>query len=192
MDRAKREMWKKCAAALCSLELPDGFGIDELLVAVSRQRGGRPILARPADLTGSTPLGLVVQHRGHDTILYPRDTTVVHQRHCIAHEIGHLALGHLGDPGEPAQPGSGELDVELVLGLIPDLHPSLRGKHRTRATYGDLAEREAEQFATMVHTLAMSLGGAVPRQREEKPLPAGLRTLFDASPLASVDHPCGV
>jgi len=183
---AKRRTWSKCATALDTLDLPDDFDTDALLTAISKQRGGRPITRRAADLSGSTPFGLVLQTSTRDAILYPRNTTRLHQEHIIAHEAGHLLLGHLPVPAEDETPAAGGFD-EMLNKLVPDLRPELRAKFGARTTFRDGQENEAELFATMVRTSASPGGGNVPAPRAIEEFPAGLRALFDV-PLRTGDE----
>lgn len=182
----ERRIWSKCAEALKALDLPDDFDTDTLLNAISKQRGGRRITRRAADLSGSTPFGLVLQTRTRDAILYPRNTTRFHWEHIIAHEAGHLLLGHLPVPTDDEVSAAGGVN-EMLNQLVPDLYPDLQPEFGGRTTFRESQENEAELFATMVRTRALPSGGHVPAPRAIEQLPAGLRALFDV-PLRTDDE----
>jgi Zn-dependent peptidase ImmA (M78 family) len=90
-----------------------------------------------------------------DFICYAQDTTPVHQRHIVAHEIGHMAFEHRGSAA------GGE---EIARLLFPDLSPVLVQSFLARSVYSDREELEAETFASVL------LGRARPR-----PSTSGLR-----------------
>ncbi|MFK0249579.1 hypothetical protein ACIQUM_33185 [Amycolatopsis azurea] len=164
----------KCRAALRSLDLSDLFTVEHLLCATG-EKAGRQIVVRAADLSGSAPLGLVLETPEAYTILHSRNTTKLHQRHIILHELAHVLLHLSEDVG--AVPVRDNGIAAVVRKLIPDLHPDLESRIRARTTYADVQEREAEQFATMVQT---RLRVELPHQRTDEEFPAGLQDLFDA------------
>jgi hypothetical protein len=99
---------------------------------------GRPLLLMPgATATGCS--GMWIGTDAADYIFYAPDTTPVHQRHIVAHEIGHMAFGHQGSRAD---------GDELARLLFPDLSPALVRSFLTRSVlarsvYSGNEEREA-------------------------------------------------
>lgn len=115
-------MRRRCQRAINQLGLAPDPSIPELLRATSTLVGMRIELAElPAEAVGVTGLLVVI-----DDVIYifrAADLVPVHARHVVAHEVGHLLLGH----GE-CRPGAGA------------------------GSAGAHAEDEAEVFAAMLMT----------------------------------------
>jgi hypothetical protein len=75
---------------------------------------------------------------------YPTGTTVLHQRHIVLHEVGHLLCGHQ-DTGAAVPGVAGALEV-----LAPSLSTELIDRLLRRDVYDDTQEQEAELFASLV------------------------------------------
>jgi len=65
--------------------------VEELCRALGKKRG-RPIVLKPAPLEKPGPSGLWVDTPGMDIILYQQETTRLHQKHIILHEVGHILV----------------------------------------------------------------------------------------------------
>lgn len=185
MDAELRQIEARCGEALESLNLPDLFTCEDLLNAIS-EKTNQEIVVRAADLSGSMPFGLAVQTATMTTILYPRNTTRLHQRHIAIHEGFHV-MAHLpaSDDEDPALEHGLEATIRR---LIPDLHPDLEARVRARTNYARTQELEAEGFATMVQ--ARMRRARLPEQRFNGEFPAGLQALFDVpTPRSGVPSP---
>ncbi|WP_280343783.1 hypothetical protein [Nocardia neocaledoniensis] len=79
-----------------------------------------------------------------DVIMYGADTEW-HADHIIAHEIGHMLLGHGSTEGEP-----GPVDDLPLNELMPSLSPDAIRNVLRRQDYDSARERDAETFADMV------------------------------------------
>jgi hypothetical protein len=186
MNSENRATWLRCQRRIEELDLPATFTLETFLETISRRRGDRPISCRPADLSGTTPFGMVLQSPTADTILYPQATTPLHQQHIIAHEAAHLLLDHVPVPTGGQQAGRTEV-AGLVQQIVPALAPDILAQLGTgpaaqqgtaSSVVSEAQEREAEVVATMVHVrIRRDEPPAAARGRDE--FPDGLRDLFD-------------
>ncbi|MFD6401173.1 hypothetical protein [Nocardia sp. NPDC060249] len=117
---------------------------------------GRPIVLFPIDpqaLAGSgcgTGSGLWIAREDDDVIMYGGETES-HAYHIIAHEIGHMLLGHDEADADPAEAS----DALPLNDLMPSLSAeSIRSVLR-RQDYGTDRERAAETFADLLMVHAM-------------------------------------
>ncbi|WP_040781909.1 hypothetical protein [Nocardia pneumoniae] len=135
--------------------IPYPWDTTEYVARVAEYRG-RPITMCPIDvgaLSGTgcgTGSGLWIAREDDDVIMYGADTEW-HADHIIAHELGHMLLGH----GETASgPGDGADDLSLRE-LMPSLSlETIRGVLR-RQDYDSECERAAETFADLLLVEAM-------------------------------------
>ncbi|MFE0460988.1 hypothetical protein ACFW1A_17235, partial [Kitasatospora sp. NPDC058965] len=137
----RRRLWRRCRRLADSLALPDPQDLPAL-GAVLAERLGRPVefLPLPAGSFGSC--GVLVSTDRAEYIGYPTGTTLLHQRHIVLHEVGHLLCGHRETAG-PA--GSAALGT-----LAPHLSAELVHRVLARDVYDDLQEQEAELFASLL------------------------------------------
>ncbi|WP_441247912.1 ParH-like protein [Kitasatospora sp. McL0602] len=131
-----------------TLTLPEPFELAELTRALS-ERMGRPVEFIPLPAGSFGPCGVLVSTDQAEYIGYPADTTPLHQRHIVLHEVGHLLCGHQGGAG--LGPGVTET-------LLPHLSGQLVRRVLGRDAYTEVQEREAELFASLVMH-RVSLGG---------------------------------
>jgi hypothetical protein len=126
---------RRCKRILRDLVLPEPFEIDALCERIGADRG-RPIRLCAIRFPVEGPGGLLLGTADTDYIFYDAQTTVAHQRHIIAHELGHLLLGH-----EHADP---------ALGVAADGLPgaTLLQHMFARTRYTQPEEWGAEFFAT--------------------------------------------
>jgi Zn-dependent peptidase ImmA (M78 family) len=135
---------------LRTLTLPEPFSVQELCSQIERQRG-RPLKLHPLESQGG-PFGLLVSSSRADYVFYVQNTTAVHQRHIVLHELCHLLLGHQSPVAD---------DNELLHLLLPDLRPALVHAMLQRRTYTANEEQEAELLASLILQKAASPGSAV-------------------------------
>ena len=143
----------RCLGMIASLPVPEPFDLEQLRVNLEGHRG-RPLLLMPG-AAATDCSGMWIGTEAADYIFYAPDTTPVHQRHIVVHEIGHMAFEHQGSRA------GGDVLARL---LFPDLSPALVRSFLARSVYSGQDEREAETFASVL------LGRVKPR-----PGAAGLR-----------------
>ncbi|MBF6468721.1 hypothetical protein IU427_26675 [Nocardia beijingensis] len=132
--------------------IPDPWDMTEYIERVAAYRA-RPITLWPVDvgaLAGNgcgTGSGLWIAREDDDVIMYGADTEW-HADHIIAHEVGHMLLGH----GETSSGPAADLPLrELMPSLSPETIRSVLG----RRDYGSERERAAETFADLLLVEAM-------------------------------------
>lgn len=128
------------------LDLPQPFDVHALCERVGVDRG-RPIVLTPLPMTSLGPCGLWLAGERADIVCYEQHTSALHQEHIILHELGHILHEHRG--------------AETMTELFPDLGgETLRIMlARQHETFGDRAEREAEDFAFAVLARASRSSG---------------------------------
>ena len=114
--------------------------LQRLLAAVSQSRG-RPIELSTADL----PPGVCGQWRQYAD----RDVFLIQQglptwERTLAHELGHLVLGHEGMPVAQAAKEAAELATDDLIGYMLNQRTGCMGPS------GEDAEQEAEDFAALL------------------------------------------
>ncbi|MEU1550320.1 hypothetical protein [Nocardia sp. NPDC005745] len=135
--------------------IPDPWDMTEYIARVAAYRE-RPITLCPIDvgaLSGNgcgTGSGLWIAREGDDVIMYGADTEW-HADHIIAHEVGHMLLGH---GGTASGPGAGAADLPLRE-LMPSLSLETIRSVLRRQDYGSERERAAETFADLLLVEAM-------------------------------------
>jgi hypothetical protein len=161
----------------------------ELLLRRLSERRGKIIQLFPTMLDPTAPCGILVSTRTVDFVCYAANTSPLHSRHIILHEIGHLEFGHEGHritlTDDPSPPPHGSDDVAQspipsgLQQLMPHLDPSGVRRLLHRDTYHCPDEAEAELFATLagdrINRLLETPHGAAPRDLTV----VRLRTLFD-------------
>ncbi|MBN1173106.1 MAG: ImmA/IrrE family metallo-endopeptidase [Micromonosporaceae bacterium] len=135
----------RCLRRLADLgdqvEIPRPFDATELSRQVSSLLGHDIALVALPMATGA-PYGVTLFTDDAHVIAYERHTSRVHQDHIIAHELGHVLLGHLGV----------EIDTDQAASqLFPALKPALvRRILRRTGVYTKAEEFEAETMATLL------------------------------------------
>ncbi|MFB7666885.1 regulator component [Kitasatospora sp. NPDC056138] len=136
----KRHLRAVCEERLGRLELPHGFGTQQLREAVATMRG-KPIILQSLDsnCAANTPCGIRVETPTVDYLFVEQGTSAAHQLHILAHEISHILCDH---------PGSLSLgdNAAAAIGLNPTLVQRMSG----RTAYITADEREAEYMATLI------------------------------------------
>lgn len=123
------------------LEVPNPFDANALCQAVARCLG-QPIVLVEVPMPVGAPSGLTLFTDAGNVIAYEQHTSRVHQDHIIAHELGHVVLGHQALALDNA---------ELVRLLVPSLRPGLVRQVLGRSgSYSRLEEQQAEMMATLL------------------------------------------
>ncbi|MDH6575836.1 ImmA/IrrE family metallo-endopeptidase [Kitasatospora sp. MAP5-34] len=153
----RRALWRRCRRIAGSVLLPEPFDLTTLAVTLSR-RVGRPVEFVPLRRGEFGPCGLLVTTDRAEYIGYPGDTTPLHQRHIVLHEVGHLLCGHRGESS--LGPGTAKA-------LLPNLPGELVRRVLGRDVYSEVEEREAELFASLVLHRAARERAAAPSAAEQ-------------------------
>ncbi|MBF6137744.1 hypothetical protein IU501_32765 [Nocardia otitidiscaviarum] len=128
--------------------IPYPWDTQEYIARVAEFRGRAIELVpiAPGALSGTgcgTGSGLWVELVDHDVIMYGAETAQ-HADHIVAHEVGHMLLGHgLGAP-------AGHTDDLPLSALMPSLSAEAIRSVLRRQDYSNERERAAEIFADMV------------------------------------------
>ncbi|MEU3316980.1 toxin-antitoxin system, toxin component [Streptomyces sp. NPDC006662] len=139
-------MRRLCTALTSSLDLEAPVDPQTLFralcVAMSRTRGGRPIVLRferfPTELTTS---GLWLNMEKYDIVVVEKHTTPDHQLVILGHELWHMNAGHCGEHGRGAADAARSL---------PDASSLTYASVAARSHYEDAQEIEAERFGLML------------------------------------------
>ncbi|GIH10567.1 hypothetical protein Rhe02_86340 [Rhizocola hellebori] len=120
------------------MALSDPFDLSELCRGVEAQRGRRIILVA-LPLSAAGPCGLWLATDEVDFICFEEYTSVLHQRHIVLHELGHILCAH----------SSPHALHQVLEGLVPMLsREALRNMlARQHNRYQHTDELEAEVFA---------------------------------------------
>ncbi|MFC3453381.1 ImmA/IrrE family metallo-endopeptidase [Amycolatopsis speibonae] len=151
----KSTLWRRCERIASAVRLPDPFDVTTLFGEVAAMRG-RPIELVALDARPGAPCGVLAATDRADYIFYTRDTSPLHQRHILLHELGHLLCGHV----------EGEMLPETVAAMVtPSLSVDLVRRVLGRTTYAQEQEKEAELVASLLMRRAVSTGPGSDRLR---------------------------
>ncbi|WP_416976994.1 hypothetical protein [Streptomyces sp. T028] len=144
----ERELHRRLRRELRELGIQPPLNLEELVRALSERRG-RPIVLRPFPLEKPGPSGLWIDMPDMDVILYQQETTRLHQRQIILHEILHILVAEWEE--DQATPEESPDDfVEGWATLIPVLDPKLIRRVARRCSYEDQEECSVELAATII------------------------------------------
>ena len=138
--RQDKQLWRRCRELADSAPVPVPFRTDTFAAAVAAHRG-RPIELVPVSATVGAPCGLLMTTDRADYVLYPVNTTELHQQHILMHEVAHLLCGHTG---------TAEIAAAATRALMPNLSPDLVRRVLGRTAYTEHEEREAELLASLI------------------------------------------
>lgn len=146
MDRRRKELWRRCRSLADGVTLPDPFDAGAFVAELAAERG-RPIELMQVSVSSSGPCGLLMSTERADYILYPTNTTALHRRHILLHEVGHLVCGHVGSDA-----GADGIVLDAAAGktLMPNLSPELVRRVLGRTGYSAVEEQEAELLASLL------------------------------------------
>ncbi|WP_244188874.1 hypothetical protein [Streptomyces yokosukanensis] len=122
----------------------------EELVRALGERRGRLITLRPYPLEKPGPSGLWVETPEMDIIFYQQETTHLHQRQIILHEILHILVAEWEESPEEVPEKPADDFVEGWAALIPALGPKLIRRVAYRCSYADEKECSVELAATII------------------------------------------
>lgn len=193
-EARSRALRNECHDVIDSLSVPDPFDLDRFVRVVAQRRGKRIELV-PARLGATAPCGMLAGTPEVDYICFASNTSALHARHIVMHELGHLVFGHHGDMNavtgaqEPAAAGGRtELEMEVLRHLMPNLDPALITELLGRTVYDTEQERQAEMFASIIlSAVPLQLG----QPRHPEPVgdrPALFGWMSDAPLSATLDH----
>lgn len=130
------------------LPIPVPWDLDVFIQNLAAHRG-RPIRLIPTDtaaLTGS-PCGLWLTREHDDLILHEVGTSDYHVSQIVAHEVGHMVLGHGRDRAFGADR---HREQELCRKVLPAIDPDTVHAVLGRTNYASDQERDAETFASIL------------------------------------------
>lgn len=140
------------------------------LCAAVAERLDRPVQLLPLPLPTGAPCGIVISTPQRHYVAYDNRTSPLHQRHIVAHELGHLLAGHAA-----RSVGTTDLARLLMPTLDADMITSVLGRV---PGYDERAEWEAEVIANLLR-----------RHAGQRPTPEHSTTVdVDPSTAAVVDR----
>ncbi|MFF4362926.1 hypothetical protein [Streptomyces sp. NPDC001604] len=145
----ERDLHRRLRQELRTLGIHPPLDVEELVKALSERRG-RPIVLRPFPLGKPGPSGLWIDTPQMDVILYQQETTRLHQRQIILHEILHILVAEWEEDQAKAPEESPDDFVEGWASLIPVLDPKLIRRVARRCSYEDREECSVELAATII------------------------------------------
>lgn len=157
---------RRCETRLRRIVSPEPFAIETFTDAIAGRRQ-RSIELVPSAMPPGLH-GLLVPEASTDYLFHRADTTPLHRRHIILHELAHLVCGHRG------------LLIDAT--SLRDLLARPNGVETLLAQYSREEEREAEMFATLV--LARTEGAAPPPQHHDAHAAHALQLLHDLAGLS--------
>ncbi|KFZ77447.1 hypothetical protein ED92_36895 [Amycolatopsis sp. MJM2582] len=144
----KSALWRRCERIAGGVRLPEPFDVTTLFGEVAAMRG-RPIELVPLEARTGAPCGVLAATDRADYVFYTRDTSPLHQRHILLHELGHLLCGHV----------EGEVRPEAIAEIVaPSLSVDLVRRVLGRTTYAREQEKEAELVASLLMRRAARTG----------------------------------
>ncbi|KMS74412.1 hypothetical protein ACM01_14060 [Streptomyces viridochromogenes] len=146
----ERDLHRRLRQELRNLGIRPPLDVEELVKALSERRG-RPIVLRPFPLEKPGPSGLWIDTPQMDVVLYQQETTRLHQRQIILHEILHILVAEWEEGQAEESPEESPDDfVEGWATLIPVLDPKLIRRVARRCSYEDDEECQVELAATII------------------------------------------
>ncbi|MFD5537815.1 hypothetical protein ACFWIJ_08170 [Streptomyces sp. NPDC127079] len=144
----ERGLHRRLRQELRSLGIAPPLDVEKLARALGERRG-RPMVLRPFALEKPGPSGLWVEMPKTDVVLYQEETTRLHQRQIILHELLHMIVDEWEESCEVAERSPGEFVEEWSV-LMPVLDPKLIRRVAARCSYEDAEECSVELAATII------------------------------------------
>ncbi len=138
MPRMSRSASRRARIVAGRLPLPQPFDLQRFCESIAAMRG-RLIVLAPLPLSVVGPCGLWLASDRADLVCYEADTSPLHQRHIVLHELGHMLCGHGGS--EALQDSLGDLVPRLGSRALQIMLA------RQHSGYQERQEAEAEAFA---------------------------------------------
>lgn len=137
----ERDLRRSCRKLLAELDIQPPLDVVTLCQRLGERRG-KPIKLVPYPIPVPGPFGMWIATADADYILYQQETTDLHQRHIIVHELGHIIADHSGD----------EEDDSLMSALFRagGLPPNVIRRVLRRTAYDTEQERAAEMVADII------------------------------------------
>ncbi len=139
----------RCAAVLAQLALPRPWDLAAVVELVARSRGRRIVIERaPLSILramggGEHPSGMTCVQPEYDLVLILDTANGPRTLVITLHELAHLLLGHLANPGVPV-----DRDASAAA------TPAERTHQLARSEWDAPREREAELLATLLSIYA--------------------------------------
>ncbi|MBF6128829.1 hypothetical protein [Nocardia brasiliensis] len=141
-----------------TLALPRIWQRDTFLEQVAALVGKRiRLLPLATEVAGQLPCGLVLERADDVVIAYDATGSEYHADHIILHEVGHLLLAHGG-----RRSSTPDATVQI---LFPNVRPETVLRVLHRGDYDDIAERQAELFASLIMSTARTETSESPLRR---------------------------
>jgi hypothetical protein len=144
---------RRIADVVNRLEIPQPFTIEAFVASVAAQHGRRVELVGTRSMVG--PCGMLLRTPSVDFLCFDARATPVVASRTVAHEVGHLILGHA------------MVSVEALTRLasrFPDLPPALIQSMVNRSIRGRRAEEAADLVADLIMARTM-IGRREPAQQ---------------------------
>lgn len=127
-------------ASLTALDLPECFGLDDLIAAVERSRSTDiEIVEFPGIFPEDGLFGIWLNTGFGDYILHAPAESELHRRQIVLHELAHMILGHDLATGQTS-----------AAALFPDLPEATVLRTLARGHTDNAMEREAEALADLL------------------------------------------
>ncbi|WP_410585457.1 ImmA/IrrE family metallo-endopeptidase [Amycolatopsis sp. lyj-108] len=138
---SRRELRRRCDDLIETLPIRPGFEVTTFLEELSAQRK-TPLTLWRMNATATTPSGMLVTTETMDYVFVVRGTPLAHVVHILAHELGHLLLGHQcarspGSPDSRSQPWE-ELEAEEFAYRFAARVRLVERRHRMRGSYREV------------------------------------------------------
>lgn len=144
MIRTSSVMRERCQVTIEALDVPVSRR-DRDLIDATQLFMGKPVTVLHIPDFPSLPAGFVIDHPNVSYMFIKHELAPEHRRRMIAHEVGHLVLGHT----KPADATEGSARLALRHGRCRA--PGSSARHLFELTDDDmLNEVEAELFAHML------------------------------------------
>ena len=136
---------RRCTAILRDLGVPRSLSLEAVRERVEELRG-RPLVLRelPEEVAAAGACGLWMATDKADYVFYEARTAPLHREHIILHEIGTVLCDHHRSLTEDGEQPPGD--------LLVGLRPQRVTRFRTRTSYTNTEEQEAEMIATLIQS----------------------------------------
>lgn len=131
---------RECESLVEGLDIPEPFDLESLCQHLGAQRQ-RPIVLMPTAMAFGNLCGLWLGTARADYVFYEENTSRLHQKHIVCHEIGHILRQHSA---------SRTLNSDIARALTAAVEPGEVQRVLGRDTYNDDQEFEAELIATLI------------------------------------------